>query len=420
MVIRVDSKIEKEKIIAFFFSIAQFLTIYKVPGIGINAAYFPLMFLSFFYVLIAKKRYQEKILTRYLFFFMAIYILLNQVLVSRSIIYDASRTNIISIISFFMYIFLFTCSFGKSEKLVTYYIGFVENISIFMSFVVIVQCVLYYIFGTSITYDRSFILPLKAFFNEGTIKYLETSQMVINGIFRPSAFFLEPAHFSQYCSIGLASLLLKKNSLLNKRAIVVSVGMILTTSGLGIGCVFSLWMVFLLIKGRKLTVEKITKICFGFLLGILLFVVVFLISQSFRSAIIRVFVPSNGYNSGIEGRLWSRSFVESLTGKDLIFGMGFKNIPVYGVNKTAYYMTGVVEMLYCQGVVGILIFSVLYIWMIIRSKRTWQEVAMIILVLFIPFFIGSACLNAITLCCYIPFLFEHAREEKTYKEITSL
>lgn len=74
-----------------------------------------------------------------------------------------------------------------------------------------------------------------------------------NGQFRPSSFFLEPAHYAEYCSIGVASLLFsnwRKGHLPTFLAIVISFGIILSTSGLGIVLIGAIWL-FKLIFVKK-------------------------------------------------------------------------------------------------------------------------------------------------------------------------
>lgn len=415
MINNYNKKLNIEKIIAFIFSISYFLSLYNVPGTNINAGYFPLLFILFIFLLFKQKKtkYVIKNLAWKLYIFMGLYLIMNHLFIERTIIFDSSATNTTRVISLLLFIFMFMKAFGRNDKIVNYYIYYVENVTIVMCTIVLIQCIFFYIFGTSITYDRSFLLPFKSFFDQGTKVYVESTPMVINGVFRPSSFFLEPAHFSQYCSIGLASILIKQKSLLNKKAIYISICMVLTTSGLGIACVAFLWMISLLINEKGITERKIIRIIIGIFLALIAFIVAFTFSKSFQSSVIRIFVPSNGYNSGIEGRLWSRSFLESLLGKELIFGMGFKNIPVYGKNKIPYYMTGIIEMFYCQGIIGFSIFILFLILMIINTKKHFNNRGFIILSIFLPFFVCSSCLNATTLCGYLPYLYIYKNRNKT-------
>lgn len=407
MVIKISCKPTAEKMVAFLYAVSYFLGLYTLPGLNMNAAYFPIMFVSMAYLFLSFGKGDKKSATRLwpLFFSMLIYVTFNQLVITHKIIYNPSTSNMVSILSIFAFIYLCILTFRRCGKIRKYYIKCIENIAIVMSAVVLIQCLLYYAFGISISYDRTFLLPFRNAMTAGVQDYLYSSRMVINGNFRPSAFFLEPAHMSQFCTIGLASLLLKDTRLFNKKAIFVSLGILLTTSGLGIACVFALWGISLFINGDGLTAKKISRIFLGMALAIAAFTLAFIFSSSFQKAVIRVFVASNGYNSAIEGRLWSRSFLENLVGTEALFGMGYKNIPVYGRNNTQYYMTGIIEMLYCQGVVGTVLFCSLFIVIVVQAMKHKNRLSLIILALFIPFFFGSSCLTALTLCNYIPYLY---------------
>ncbi len=404
MVIRIN----KDKLVAFLYAISYFLELYILPGLNLNAGYFPLMLISLLYLVLTMKKPVKLHDSSYLqpiVITMSIYVLCNQLVNSYATIYNTSKTNLASIISMFLFLIICIFTFKTNEEIRKYYIKYMEDIAIVSAAIVMLQCMLYYVFGSSVSHDRSFLFPFPNLMTKGVQEYIQVSKMVSNGIFRPSAFFLEPAHLSQFCSIGLACLLLENKRLLNKKAIFVSVGIILSTSGIGIACVFALWGVSLFINGDGFTRETLLRIFSGIMLAAAVFALAFTVSYSFRSAVIRVFVASNGYNSGFEGRLWSRSFLKNLSGMDSLFGMGYKNIPVYGTDKTQYYMTGIIEMLYCQGIAGMAIFGILYIFMFLRAKRYGDRLPMIILILFVPFFIGTSCLNALTLSKYIPFLY---------------
>ena len=108
--------------------------------------------------------------------------------------------------------------------------------------------------------------------------------------------------------------------------------------------------------------------------------------------------------------------VERLKGVGLIFGNGFKNIPTVwnkaeGMTRNIF-MTAATELLYCQGIVGTLIFSGFYLYSIFVSWKTNDELCMTILLIGIALILGGGALNVYTISAYIPFLFKGKQTEK--------
>lgn len=399
---------------AFLLSLSPFLYMYRFPFIKANVAFYT--YLLLFVITMVKRKGKIKsndtnVLVLPLAVIMFFYCIFSFLLVDKSTIYNSGGSNLTSICSTFVFIFLAVITFDN-EKLRDCYRKNIEYIAMFMSIVVIAQYIFYYFFHTTITVDRSFLLPLKSLFTDGVISYISVSDMMSNGMFRPSAFFLEPAHFSQFCSIGLASLLIREENIINKKTMLVTFGIILTTSGIGILTVLMLWGYVLVMNNETLSAKVLTRIIIGFVVLLLILVVFFLVSSAFRMAILRITTEYDGHASAIEGRLWSRSFLEKLSGKTKWFGAGFRNIPVYGSDKTTYYMTGIIELLYCQGIVGTAIFGGMYLRMFIKAYKSWNKVTAIMLVLFLPYLVGSASLGVLTLCEYIPFLYIKNRDKK--------
>lgn len=62
----------------------------------------------------------------------------------------------------------------------------------------------------------------------------------VEGMYRPCAFFLEPAQYSQYCTIGLGSCLFTHRPK-TKNALFISLGIFASTSGMGFVSVFAIW-----------------------------------------------------------------------------------------------------------------------------------------------------------------------------------
>jgi hypothetical protein len=396
-----------DKLIALIFALSPFITNYIIYifGRGFSPEFFLVLIFGGLYGLnsfFRRNRRNVKSIATSMWILMGIYLILNQLFGLGRYIYNSSNTNLFSVISFLLVLMIGIQVFYE-DKAREYYYDIIEKIAIFMSAVVIIQVIVYYVTGSTITSDRLFFMPFQSLFTSGVKKYLEVSKWVMNGFFRPSAFFLEPAHFSQYCSIGLVCSLVKEDKLLNKTAIFISVGIILTTSGLGIGTVAFIWCSFLYVNSEGISRKRI------FIGTVLLIVIAFFLYnyvEVFRAAVIRITVESGGETSAIEGRMKNAVLLDRLSTMERIFGMGYKNIPLVGtVDDTTYYMTGIIELLYCQGVFGTLLFLACYVSMLIRAFKVKKNLPFYILIVYLPFLFGSSNLGMMTLIQYIPFLY---------------
>jgi len=217
----------------------------------------------------------------------------------------------------------------------------IENISIIASIIVILQYVLHYTSGLT--------LPTVCVYDwlNDYMKYsIQNKDMT--GFFRPSAFFAEPAHFAYYSVIGIVSILFTESKVNIKKAVFITLGILLTTSGIGIIFSSIIWFVWLL-KGSPKNRTSFLKIFGGLTSGLLTY---YLLMQFnfFSNAIQRIFGEVDGYNA-ISGRLfWWDTYFSRLSTHDWIFGLGYSALP--GV-----YFTGFMEIVYASGIIGLILLS---------------------------------------------------------------
>lgn len=414
MKLQLEGHISINKLIALVYALIPFTQNYKIPFLGSNLAFASALGIGVVFLLYSIMHngytfYLSRAITIPTFVVMFCYCILHFVFSPPMNVYNPISNNIIAIIMQFTFILVCILVFNDTDVR-NHYMRYIEVIAIAMSVVVLLQHIIYIFLGTAITVDRAFLLPFRSLFTDSVKYTVQGSLMIINGLFRPSAFFLEPAHFSQFCLIGLASSLARNDLLFNKKAIAISIGIILTTSGIGIVSVVCLWVLKLLVNGQGITNKVIARIFLGIGILVIMCVILFAVSNSFRMAVTRIFVASGGHNSAILGRLGNAYLLKQLNSMELLFGMGYRNIPTYGDN-IQYYMTGIVELLYCQGIVGTFLFIICYFQMIIKSFRTKTYGALYTLIIYIPFLIGSANLVILSLVQYIPMLYI-TRQEK--------
>jgi hypothetical protein len=262
------------------------------------------------------------------------------------------------------------------------------------------QYILYYIGGILPGGNtRVALLPFEFMFTD-SVKMTSKQGIIIEGFFRPSAMFLEPAHFSAYCSIGLLCLVFGKKRI-DWKAIFVSLAICMTTSGIGIGSVVMIWAIYILYDLKSMNKIRMIRAYILILLSIFSFVILFYNFSFFRMALNRL----SGADNALSGRLSGRLFIEELSGKTRWFGVGYKNFSKFILLNISYYFSSITELLYCQGIVGTVLFCVLYFCALIKMYRSNNQEHFAAMFLSVIYIIGTEVFSVNQLVRYIPFLF---------------
>ena len=280
------------------------------------------------------------------------------------------------------------------------YKSFICNITIVMCSVIFMQYILYYIGGILPGGNtRVALLPFEFMFTD-SVKMTSKQGIIIEGFFRPSAMFLEPAHFSAYCSIGLLCLVFGKKRI-DWKAIFVSLAICMTTSGIGIGSVVMIWAIYILYDLKSMNKIRMIRAYILILLSIFSFVILFYNFSFLRMALNRL----SGADNALSGRLSGRLFIEELSGKTRWFGVGYKNFSKFILLNISYYFSSITELLYCQGIVGTVLFCVLYFCALIKMYRSNNQEHFAAMFLSVIYIIGTEVFSVNQLVRYIPFLF---------------
>lgn len=237
----------------------------------------------------------------------------------------------------------------------------IEIVAMIASALVIIQTILYYVFGAEI----EFIIKPLVLQDMQYYFYKESGTL-----YRPCAFFMEPSHFVQFSAVALISILFPEKQgekiKLVKAAFIV-LGSMLTTSGMGIMmCLGILLWYFLncaLNNLRKNFAVGMTVLLGGiiFLAVIFVFLMQF---DFFNLAIQRIFGEVDGYNA-IWGRtLFWDSTIGQMSSADRIMGYGSVSLP-------DNYMTGLMELIYCYGYIGCILLVFAFMALFFSSHKKW-------------------------------------------------
>lgn len=237
-----------------------------------------------------------------------------------------------------------------------------------VSILVIVQYAIYFITGM----DISFLIPHVPL-NYGSY---ETSSDLMHawhvtasvGVFRPCSFFLEPAYQAQYCLPWLAIAIFTEDKCMGKRPvwgqILVTIGICLTTSSIGIlGCAI-LWIYYIVSSSLSKNNRQARKMLI--IIPFLCIVVAFILTQSNISMQLLGRLAAIGSESG--GSTTVRLFrgIACFRKMDIIhqlFGCGYGNLEQFltqNAISTIYdeglevidYMNAASTLLCSMGIVG--------------------------------------------------------------------
>lgn len=298
--------------------------------------------------------------------------------------------NSITLILLFLIIHVFMGT--KSAFLLPVARKTIELVSIAAAAMVIIQGVFYYGLHTHIT-----MVPISICRGDVIQQYSNiVTSCYINGMYRPSAFFLEPAYFSQYVSIGLASVFFVKDKKTFKlwKPVLITAGLLLTTSGMGIIIASMLWGFYLLNlspKGKRKAILSRVAICIMFFTAAYFILIQF---DFFSNALTRIFFQdSTGYNA-VNGRFSKFYYISNLNPVEQIFGVGT-------LASVSVYFTGIMLMLYRLGILGTLFFYSIIIDKSVHTKSFQKYTCIILGALFI---VGNLY-NQISFVFYLSLIF---------------
>lgn len=361
-----------ERLCIILFAVLPILQHYK--GIFVNAAVTSLLLLFpiVIYKLIRKrfiaKKQIEFVLPLVLFFFFKV------------VDHGTTVTELGQACVFSVTVIAVGCGLFDAK----YFIRVATIISIIASTFIIAQYISYYVLGhhiqmvpTSLLLDRSSQWILAAKTGRASITGRATS------FYRPSAFFLEPSHMFIYMFMPMIMQMYSDKFGKRERNIsmLISMGMFLCTSGMGIITTIGLWVMFLGKRygdNRRFSLQKLIqpKSILVFLLFLLGIVLLYTRVSFFQSSINRILGSGHDYRNAISGRVESgNNLVRSLSGIDFVFGVSDT------LSGITYNMSGFNATMYQYGIVGTVISYLFYIRGVFKLKNQYFWVCVIIIAL---------------------------------------
>jgi len=291
-----------------------------------------------------------------------------------------------------------------------YFIRVITIISLVACICIIAQYICYYILHfhiqfvpTSLLLDRSnqWVLAVK------------TGRASITGrmtkFYRPSAFFLEPSHMFIYMFTPLVLNVFSDDFGKRERnlSVLLTIGMILSTSGMGILTAIGVWIINFGKKKGGFSLAyffqpKTVLLIFVMILGI---VIMYFKVPFFQNSIMRIFGSGQDYTNAISGRVSSgNNLISQIRGTQLLIGVEDR------LTGIEFNMSGFNATMYQFGIIGIILSYIFYIQGIFRLKGLYFWLSIIIIVL--SFF--SSHTHSTMFMIYSAFVFVDGYRSKTY------
>ncbi|MGN1315817.1 MAG: hypothetical protein ACI4VW_02025 [Acutalibacteraceae bacterium] len=267
---------------------------------------------------------------------------------------------------------------------------------------ILIQYVFYYAFGR---------------FLVGYLPFLEVYQSGYEGVdylsrfetqfFRPTSFFLEPAHCSRYLIIGFVLTLFNRR--MRKRnyicAVIIALGILFTTSGQGYAMVLIVFVCFVFFNPYKTVSIK----NMGRIFAVLVFATAVILILYFSTDIIQNTISRISNDSSM-GAFSARmgTFFEVLDEEPLylIFGHGYGAVPYENA-----WMSGITYILYGSGVIGLLILFTFFVKSIISRKTANRVLALVFFFLFFTDDAFNSYMTMIYLSAILNYM-EDVREKR--------
>ena len=239
---------------------------------------------------------------------------------------------------------------------ISYFFKYAIRIAVLATIAIIIQFISHNVLGRTIDFR-----PLSLLTTQENIWVRTSVDYGAAGfMYRPSGFFLEPSHFFLYSFPIITVLLLSVNR--DKKdfrtALFLSLGLLLTTSGMGIAVLAGLWTLYFLVykKASDYSINNVLKIINvrSIVIIVVVLVVFYYIYRSIpfiQNAVDRIFSDDDTTNA-IDGRVrLVTDYVKGISGRAVWFGRPIGELDDLDFNIPGFFATYIK-----WGIVG-LIFS---------------------------------------------------------------
>lgn len=390
----------KNKLMTLFFALIPILSIYSSRINGFNLAEMILLFLCFFLLLhqFSSGKLNTSGSNRILGV-LALYIVFSNLIIAIPNGIEIDLFVRTTRFLFYIYISSFLFTNYLNLDLLTRYIS---NVALFSTFYISLQYVFYHLFNRVLSGYASFWPLYSGHYAVQDFDYIYSTHL-----FRPTSIFLEPAGYSQYALVALTLYLMSKREKYMIKdliiPIIISIGIILSTSAQGIILSVFVWAIFFYKNFRNMSFYAKTSMTSLLILLLLIF-------AKSNSSIVSDSISRISFGSStgaFSARFSSYSyFFESMNVVERIVGLGFGTAPDgLWLASGAFILIGI-------GYIGFIIVNFFFLSSLIMSK---SYVSKVLTILFWFMFFGTSMFTSYMFIFYIVIIINHDRNGLIYE-----
>lgn len=308
--------------------------------------------------------------------YVAMYLILFFALVSMVIQSNPQFGNVvIRVIRYFFYLVVVQVCATKMLD-IEYCKKLIKLVSIWGTIYILLQYVLYHGIGYVL---KGFLPFLKLYVEDYATK--DYNSLYAMSFFRPTSFFLEPAHYARYAVVGLALYLFDGEELSLKEilcGIFICVGILISTSAQGYLLMALVWITAFAVRIKNIRSANLRNLALFVLLLMPVLIALILRIPFVNQAVMRILTADiTNENTALGARLGGIKYYLELPLVYKLIGMGFGVIPDEGwISSAVYWLYGS----------GIIVFTLYLVYGCIALKRTKGAARMILLIFLILFF----------------------------------
>ncbi|CUN15857.1 hypothetical protein [Turicibacter sanguinis] len=340
-------------------------------------------------ILLEKFINNHRVITRYIKILRPICIFLLYLGVTLCIqVMIESQVEVLSTIRFMLYIIALIIgvemfNFKLGLKILKY-------VTIIISIYTILQFTVFMLFHTTLPWRIPGLVIMDSNF---IAKEMSEYYLLF---YRPTGIFLEPTHLVQYIYVYLIYSLFSIQ-LNYKEALLISVAIVVSGSSLGMIVLLLIWGIWLLsVIGKKRILKK--HIIIAIVIGSIVVVSIpYLLNLPYISKIFTRVIGDGSLNGAAVGYRFDSLTVVLDSNMPFIY-----RLIGYGRGTNTVYMTGIPYLIYCNGIIGLII----YLWIIgisILKNRGFFKILAIV-VLFTS--IGSEMIINFGILFYMMFIYQ--------------
>lgn len=386
-------RITSKKVYAFLITFLPMLAVYISPIPGMDLGTFVVLFYGV-YCFFRKPRFWNSPSFLVLILYTLLITVLN--LISATKMYSDTFTVVMRVMRFVIMLIIMIEMGYSNDGDETELFQYLRFFSVFVAVYAILQLLFFQITGLKLI-NVFGSTKQGVQFNSELGKY--------EAAYRPPSVFLEPSSVTYYIIPYICmALFLDFDSKKEKQrnffyALIITFGVICTTSGQGVialAVIWALWLLKELFRGHFGKIFIIVSIVAG---------VIWLTSGSILEFTFGRITETEGL-SAVEAREIGYKTLKDLDTFHMFFGNG------YGNYIESIYYSSIADILFCTGYVGLVLVGIFYISIFFR-KSLCQKVMVIATVILMLY---GGVYTATYLCLYIPFLVMNVKNISLRKE----